>query len=64
MPSTFTAPEIRRLLDLLENELAVRGTAATMYVVGGAALSPRMHTTHRTERGRRLWSRAQRPSWR
>lgn len=39
MPSTFTAPEIRRLLDLLESELTARGTAATMYVVGGAAIA-------------------------
>lgn len=49
MPSNFTAPEIRRLLELLESELASRGTAATMYVVGGAAIALSFDTNRSTK---------------
>jgi len=49
MPSNFTAPEIRRLLNLLESELAARGTPAIMYVVGGAAIALSFDTDRSTK---------------
>ncbi|MEV6417745.1 hypothetical protein [Kribbella sp. NPDC051718] len=49
MTDDFTSHEIRRLLDLLEAELARRGVAATMYVVGGAAIALNYSSGRRTK---------------
>jgi hypothetical protein len=45
----FTATEIRRLLGLLEDELARQGTAASMYIVGGAAIALSYDTDRTTK---------------
>ena len=45
----FTAAEIRRLLGLLEDELAKQGTAASMYIVGGAAIALSYDTDRTTK---------------
>jgi hypothetical protein len=49
MTDDFTSSEIRRLLDLLEAELARRGVAAAMYIVGGAAIALNYSSGRRTK---------------
>jgi hypothetical protein len=45
----FTAAVIRRLLSLLEAELTKEGTAASMYIVGGAAIALSYDTDRTTK---------------
>lgn len=45
----FTAPQIRRLLRLLEEELTRRGIAASLFVVGGAAIALEHNSERRTQ---------------
>lgn len=47
--SDFSAAEIRRLLDLLNVELQSRGIAASMYVLGGAAIALAHDSMRRTQ---------------
>ena len=45
----FSSADIARLLDLLEAELTRRGAAASIYVVGGAAIALTFETGRRTK---------------
>jgi Nucleotidyltransferase of unknown function (DUF6036) len=49
MADEFTSAEIRRLFDLLEAEVGRRGVAASMYVVGGAAIALAYDAGRRTK---------------
>src|SRR5689334_2061133 len=45
----FSPTDIARLLDLLEAELSRRGVAASIYIVGGAAIALTYDTGRRTK---------------
>lgn len=49
MLNEFTSAEVRRLLGLLDAELERRGIAASLYVVGGAAIALTHDASRRTQ---------------